>query len=515
MAEASMPTKRQRGHPCGKTGLIGVYPSKTKYYASIRYDGRSNYLGRFATKKKAGIAYDRVAITKCTDEVSYTLNYPNMTGPEREEALKVEKPVQRKRGTPHQSTGLIGVSNNGQNYQARIRYGNTFVHLGTFDTKEQAGMAYDRFVIDKSTAEVSFTLNYPKMSDHEREEALKVEEVQEKRGTPNPKTGLIGVYKRREKYNAQITFGNKQYHLGTFDTKEHAGMAYDRFVIDKSTEEVFYTLNYPNMSDPEREEALKVEPPKQRKRGQPNQKTGLIGVYLKRKKYQASVGIGGTEYYLGAFDTKEHAGMVYDRFVVDKSTEEVSYNLNYPNMSDQEREEAMNVEPPPKKKRKRGNPNQKTGLIGVWKNGNKYSASIMYGGKKHNLGSFDTKEQAGMAYDQFVVDKSTEEVSFTLNYPYMSDHEREEALNVEAPQKKKRKRGTPKQTTGGGGGGGGGDDESDEEEAGEPTPSFQAPPIFERDPMLDQLYADAQHEQQQQQQQDFLLSTLTNERQSV
>ena len=241
--------------------------------------------------------------------------------------------------------------------------------------------------------------------------------------------------------------------------------------------------------------------------------------------YQASIWIGGKQHVLGRFSNKKQAGMVYDRFVVDKSTEEVSYNLNYPNMSDQEREEAMNVEPPPKKKRKRGNPNQKTGLIGVWKNGNKYSASIMYGGKKHNLGSFDTKEQAGMAYDQFVVDKSTEEVSFTLNYPYMSDHEREEALNVEAPPKKKRKRGTPKQTTGltgvaksgemyqaSGSGGGGGDDESDEEEAGEPTPSFQAPPFFERDPMLDQLYADAQRKQQQQQ--DFLL-TLTNERQSV
>jgi hypothetical protein len=144
-----------------------------------------------------------------------------------------------------------------------------------------------------------------------------------------------------------------------------------------------------------------------------------------------------------------------------------------------------------------------------------YQASIWIGGKQHVLGRFDNKKQAGMIYDRFVVDKSTEAVSYNLNYPNMSDQEREEALDVEAPPKKKRKRGTPKQTTGGGGGGGGGDDESDEEEAGEPTPSFQAPPIFERDPMLDQLYADAQHEQQQQQQQDFLLSTLTNERQSV
>ena len=69
------------------------------------------------------------------------------------------------------------------------------------------------------------------------------------------------------------------------------------------------------------------------------------------------------------------------------------------------------------KKRKRGNPNQKTGLIGVFKNGKKYGAQIRYGGTQHHLGSFDTKEQAGIAYDRFVIDKSTEEVSFTLNCP--------------------------------------------------------------------------------------------------
>jgi hypothetical protein len=117
--------------------------------------------------------------------------------------------------------------------------------LGTFDTKEQAGIAYDRFVIDKSTEEVSFTLNYPRMTDREREEAFKVEQpVQEKRGNPNQKTGLIGVYKIGKKYKAQIRHGGTQHNLGTFDTKEQAGIAYDRFVVDKSTEEVSFNLNY-------------------------------------------------------------------------------------------------------------------------------------------------------------------------------------------------------------------------------------------------------------------------------
>ena len=74
------------------------------------------------------------------------------------------------------------------------------------------------------------------------------------------------------------------------------------------------------------------------------------------------------------------------------------------------------AEAPISKKRKRGNPNRKTGLIGVSKSREKYQARIRYGGKNNNLGSFDTKEHAGIAYDRVAIDNSTEEVSFTLNY---------------------------------------------------------------------------------------------------
>ena len=76
------------------------------------------------------------------------------------------------------------------------------------------------------------------------------------------------------------------------------------------------------------------------------------------------------------------------------------------------------------KKRQRGNPNQTTGLIGVYKSGEKYRVLVRYGGTQHSLGTFDTKEQAGVAYDQFVVDKSSEEVSFTLNYKHERSRKR-------------------------------------------------------------------------------------------
>ena len=64
------------------------------------------------------------------------------------------------------------------------------------------------------------------------------------------------------------------------------------------------------------------------KRGKPNGKTGLIGVYQKGKKYASEISIDGTRHRLGTFKTKKEAGIAYDRFVVNKSTAEVTYLLN-------------------------------------------------------------------------------------------------------------------------------------------------------------------------------------------
>ena len=346
----SVSKKRKVGSPNQMTGLIGVHKSGGRYEATITYGGKQQYLGSFDTKEQAGIAYDRVAIDKSTEEVSYTLNYSKMSDheSEEEEALQVEPPPKkkRKRSTPNQTTGLIGVSNDGKTYIAVIVIDGTQYNLGTFATKDEAGMAYDQFVADKSTEEIFFALNYKKQLATKK----KVH------GKPNKKSGLIGVVSVGKKYNVMCWYGGKQTYLGRFDTKEQAGIAYDQFVVDKSTEKISYTLNYPNMSDLEREEALNVKGTP-RKRGSPNQTTGLIGVSKKGEKYVTRIAYGGKQHHLGRFDTREHAGMAYDRFVIDKNTKEVSFRLNYPNMSDLERDKALpvQVEPPPTKKRNRGN----------------------------------------------------------------------------------------------------------------------------------------------------------------
>ena len=79
------------------------------------------------------------------------------------------------------------------------------------------------------------------------------------------------MYEAGEKYRVQIKIDGTFYYLGTFKTKKEAGVAYDQFVIDKSNKEVTYALNYPNMSDEEREKILSTQI--QKKRDNPNEKT--------------------------------------------------------------------------------------------------------------------------------------------------------------------------------------------------------------------------------------------------
>ena len=146
------------------------------------------------------------------------------------------------------------------------------------------------------------------------------------------------------------------------------------------------------------------------------------------------------------------------------------------------------------KKRKLSSTNT-TGYTGVYKRGKMFRADIRVNGKKRHLGTYDTPKEAALAYDRAVVQHKLS--SSKLNFPndYTTSSEDDESSEEESDDGSSSSSSSSSSSDSCHSSDG---DESDDEEAVEPTPSPQAPPLFERDPMLDQLFADAQHKKQQQ-----------------
>ena len=63
-------------------------------------------------------------------------------------------------------------------------------------------------------------------------------------------------------------------------------------------------------------------------------------------------------------------------------------------------------------------------------NGDRYRAVIKIDGTSHYIGQFKTKEEAGIAYDRFVVDKSNEEVMYLLKVCFEGDRPKVEPTSA-------------------------------------------------------------------------------------
>jgi hypothetical protein len=211
-----------------------------RWIAQITYDNKLHHLGTFETKQEAALAYDREA-RQCGEDTP--LNYESIKAAEEaavqaqaEHILVHEMCAGPKQPKPRSASGFYGVGANLKRWQAYIHYDSKKHSLGTFETKQEAALAYDRaarqYRKDKP-------LNYEsiKVAEAAATKAKAQAQVEifadalcagPKQPKPPPPSGFYGVSARGKRWSAQITYDSKHHTFGTFHTKQEAALAYDR-----------------------------------------------------------------------------------------------------------------------------------------------------------------------------------------------------------------------------------------------------------------------------------------------
>ena len=279
-------------------------------------------------------------------------------------------------------------------------------------------------------------------------------------------SGYTGVRKRGKRYQAQITAGGKRHNLGSYKTAKAAALAYDRAVVQHKRPAS--KLNYPDGLPIDDEDYDELMDPNKNKKFAAAKSSGFHGVVQKGKRFYAKIYLGNSQKSLGGYDTAKEAALAYDRAVVHHKRP--ASLMNYPDglpIDDEDYEAIMN----PKMKRSLYS-NNTTGYRGVYKIGKRFAARVKIGRKLKHLCLYDIPKEAALAYDRAIIQFKLPTIR--LNFPNDYIHSREDKNNKEKS--------------------GNSSSSSDDNDALGPLPSKLH---YERDPMLDQLFADAQNKKQQ------------------
>jgi len=152
------------------------------------------------------------------------------------------------------------------------------------------------------------------------------------------------------------------------------------------------------------------------------------GVIKRGERFQAQIYIDGKRQVLGTFDTAKKAARAYDRAAMKAGRPPTK--LNY-------QDKVPMLYKPKKKKLMSTNT---IGYRGVAKRGNRFTATIYIGSRKHNLGYFGTTKEAAIAFDLAAI--QAKRPKSDLNFPDMIH------VKKEIPKIKKRKLVDCRNTTG-------------------------------------------------------------------
>jgi hypothetical protein len=292
------------------------------------YDNKNHYLGTFDTKQEAALAYDREA-RQCGQDKP--LNYESINAAEAaavqaqaEHILVHDMSAGPKQAKPRPASGFYGVYASKKLWAAQIYCDSKDHYLGSFDTKQEAALAYDRKARQCGEDKL---LNYESIKAAE-EAAVRAQAEQilvhdmcagPQQPKPRPSSGFYGVHAKGKRWGATIRYDSKKHHLGMFDTKQEAALAYDREVRQCGEDK---PLNYESIKAAE-DAAVRAQAetfadalcagPQQPK---PRPASGFYGVYAKGRSTQrwlAQICYDNKNHYLGRFDTKQEAALAYDR----------------------------------------------------------------------------------------------------------------------------------------------------------------------------------------------------------